>query len=60
MVQASRELGAAPTLTKVLVVLTDGADDNSTRTTLAKAATSGQDGGVTVDAIASATASTPS
>jgi tight adherence protein B len=52
VVQASRELGAAPTLTKVLVVLTDGADDNSTRTTLAKAIAAAKAAGVTVDAIA--------
>jgi tight adherence protein B len=52
VIQASRELGDAPTLTKVLVVLTDGADDNSTRTTLAKAVAAAKGAGVTVDAIA--------
>ena len=52
VIQASRELRDAPTLTKVLVVLTDGADDNSTPTTLAKAVAAAKGAGVTVDAIA--------
>ncbi len=50
IIQASAELCDAPTLTKVLVVLTDG--DNTTKTTLAAAIKAAKTAGVTVDAIA--------
>ena len=50
VIQASSELGTAPTLTKVLVVLTDG--DNTTKTKLAAAIRAAKTAGVTVDAIA--------
>ena len=48
--QASRDLASEPTLTKVLVVLTDG--DDTTKTTLADAIKVAKSAGVTVDAIA--------
>ncbi|MDX6561942.1 MAG: tight adherence protein [Gaiellales bacterium] len=50
VIQASRELQTAPTLTKVLVVLTDG--DDTTKTKLAAAVKAAKTAGVTVDAIA--------
>ena len=57
VIQASRELGDAPTLTKVLVVLTDG--DNTTKTKLGAAVRAAKEGGVTVDAIALGTGTAP-
>jgi tight adherence protein B len=50
VIQASSELGAASTLTKVLVVLTDG--DDTTHTTLASAVKAAKAGNVAIDAIA--------
>jgi tight adherence protein B len=50
IIQASRELATEPTLTKVLVVLTDG--DDTTKTALATAVKVAKSSGVTVDAIA--------
>jgi tight adherence protein B len=50
VIQASAELGVAPTLTKVLVVLTDGND--TTNTKLAAAVKAANAGNVTIDAIA--------
>jgi tight adherence protein B len=50
VVQASSELRTAPTLTKVLVVLTDG--DDTSKTKLAEAVSAAKGAGVTVDAIA--------
>lgn len=50
VIQASSELGGAPTLTKVLVVLTDG--DDTTKTTLAAAVKAAKAGNVAIDAIA--------
>ena len=50
VIQASSELGPAPTLTKVLVVLTDG--DDTTKTKLADAVKAAKSANVTVDAIA--------
>jgi tight adherence protein B len=58
IIQASRELATEPTLTKVLVVLTDG--DDTTKTTLASAVEIAKTSGVTVDAIAIGTTSPPS
>jgi tight adherence protein B len=55
--QASRELSTEPTLTKVLVVLTDGND--TTKTTLSSAVAVAKASGVTVDAIAIGTTSPP-
>jgi len=55
--QASRELSSEPTLTKVLVVLTDG--DDTTKATLASAVEVAKTSGVTVDAIAIGTTSPP-
>jgi tight adherence protein B len=57
VIQASRELQDAPTLTKVLVVLTDG--DNTTKTKLASAVKAAKSAGVTVDAIALGTTTAP-
>jgi tight adherence protein B len=50
VIQASTELGSAPTLTKVLVVLTDG--DDTTKTKLGAAVKAAQAANVAVDAIA--------
>ena len=50
VIQASPELSDAPTLTKVLVVLTDG--DNTTKTSSPPLIKAAKEGGVTVDAIA--------
>ena len=50
IIQASAELATAPTLTKVLVVLTDG--DDTSKTKLAAAVSAAKNAGVTVDAIA--------
>ena len=50
VIQASSELGTAPTLTKVLVVLTDG--DDTTHTKLAAAVKAAKAGNVAIDAIA--------
>ena len=50
VIQASSELATAPTLTKVLVVLTDG--DDTSKTKLAAAVSAAKNAGVTVDAIA--------
>ena len=50
IIQASGELAAAPTLTKVLVVLTDG--DDTSKTKLAAAVSAAKNAGVTIDAIA--------
>jgi tight adherence protein B len=50
VIQASKELANAPTLTKVLVVLTDG--DDTTKTKLAAAIETAKRAGVTIDAIA--------
>jgi tight adherence protein B len=50
VIQASSELGAAPTLTKVLVVLTDG--DDTSKTKLGAAVKAAKAGNVAVDAIA--------
>ena len=50
VIQASGELASAPTLTKVLVVLTDG--DDTSKTKLAAAISAAKNAGVTVDAIA--------
>jgi tight adherence protein B len=50
VIQASSELGSAPTLTKVLVVLTDG--DDTTTTKLAAAVKAAKAGNVAIDAIA--------
>ena len=50
VIQASSELGTAPTLTKVLVVLTDG--DDTTHTKLAAAVKAAKAGSVAIDAIA--------
>jgi tight adherence protein B len=57
VIQAANELSAAPTLTKVLVVLTDG--DNTTKTKLSAAVKSARAAGVTVDAIALGTTRPP-
>jgi tight adherence protein B len=50
VIQAAGELGSAPTLTKVLVVLTDG--DDTTKTKLGAAVKAAQAANVAVDAIA--------
>ena len=50
VIQASSELGTAPTLTKVLVVLTDG--DDTTHTKLGAAVKAAKAGNVAIDAIA--------
>jgi tight adherence protein B len=50
VIQASSELGAAPTLTKVLVVLTDG--DDTSKTKLGAAVKAAKAANVAVDAIA--------
>ena len=50
VIQASSELANAPTLTKVLVVLTDG--DDTTKTKLGAAVKAARAGNVTIDAIA--------
>jgi tight adherence protein B len=50
VIQASSVIGAAPTLTKVLVVLTDG--DDTTKTKLGAAVRAAHAGNVTIDAIA--------
>jgi tight adherence protein B len=50
VIQASSELGAAPTLTKVLVVLTDG--DDTSKTKLGAAVRAAKAANVAVDAIA--------
>jgi tight adherence protein B len=50
VIQASSELGVAPTLTKVLVVLTDG--DDTTNTKLGAAVKAARAANVAVDAIA--------
>jgi tight adherence protein B len=50
VIQASSELGTAPTLTKVLVVLTDG--DDTTSTKLGAAVKAAKAGNVAIDAIA--------
>jgi tight adherence protein B len=50
VIQAASELGGAPTLTKVLVVLTDG--DDTTKTKLASAIKAAQAGNVAIEAIA--------
>jgi tight adherence protein B len=55
--QASRDLASEPTLTKVLVVLTDG--DDTTKTKLADAIKVAKSAGVTVDAIAIGTTTAP-
>jgi tight adherence protein B len=57
IIQASRELASEPTLTKVLVVLTDGED--TTKTSLAEAVKVAKSSGVTVDAIAIGTTTPP-
>jgi tight adherence protein B len=57
VIQASSELSDAPTLTKVLVVLTDG--DNTTKTKLSAAVSAAKAGGITVDAIAIGTKRPP-
>jgi tight adherence protein B len=57
VIQAAGELGAAPTLTKVLVVLTDG--DDTTSTKLGAAVRAARTAGVTVDAIAIGTTTAP-
>ncbi|MDX6618259.1 MAG: tight adherence protein [Gaiellales bacterium] len=57
IMQASRELATQPTLTKVLVVLTDG--DDTTKTSLAEAVRVAKSSGVTVDAIAIGTTTAP-
>ena len=57
IIQASRELSTEPTLTKVLVVLTDGND--TTKTTLTSAVAVAKSSGVTVDAIAIGTTTPP-
>jgi tight adherence protein B len=57
IIQASRELSSEPTLTKVLVVLTDGND--TTKTSLDEAIKVAKASGVTVDAIAIGTATAP-
>ncbi len=57
VIQAAGEIGAAPTLTKVLVVLTDG--DNTTKTKLGAAVRAAKTAGVTVDAIALGTTTPP-
>jgi tight adherence protein B len=57
VIQASSELSDAPTLTKVLVVLTDG--DNTTKTKLSAAVSAAKAGGITVDAIAIGTKKPP-
>ncbi|MDP9255099.1 MAG: type II secretion system F family protein [Actinomycetota bacterium] len=50
VIQASSEIGNAPTLTKVLVVLTDG--DDTTNVKLGAAVKAAKAGNVTIDAIA--------
>ena len=57
VIQATSELKDAPTLTKVLVVLTDGVD--TTHTKLGDAVRAAKSAGVTVDAIALGTTSPP-
>jgi tight adherence protein B len=57
IIQASRELSTEPTLTKVLVVLTDGND--TTKTKLAEVVKIAKASGVTVDAIAIGTTTPP-
>ncbi|HEY3614198.1 MAG TPA: type II secretion system F family protein [Gaiellales bacterium] len=57
IIQASRELASEPTLTKVLVVLTDG--DDTTKTSLEQAVKVAKSSGVTVDAIAIGTTTPP-